>query len=789
MMKIQENSSRESITPADWAVRAFFFVLLVLLTFNHPHVPANELDASWRMVLAKCFQDGLQFGVDVVFTYGPLGFFMGKTYAGLHYNSLLVWQAIQSVVFSLLIFRTGLRLAGYGRYAFFAFFFLLGVTYDDALHQMIIALVGFELLRRSEEDIRGLSAAYAVLLAVLALVKFTNLMLAAIFVGCTCGLQLWRKRRFAAGWLAGWGVGTFLLGWVICGQSLLNLPDYFYNSWEISQGYQETMGIPTPPDGLLMGLLTLGFVLLYVVSYLWSQQDRPRTIATLLCFGAFVFLNWKHGFVRADGHMIGFFYAVLMLSTSFPFLLQDGAARRRSQSILMLGAALSAFVGVGVAIPGLIRGLLSIPQERIYNNVTKLADPAGTLRQYEHLLTVERSYFDLPQMRAVIGKGSVDVLGFEQAVVIYNQFTYRPRPVFQSYSAYRPHLTRLNRKYYLSDRAPDFILVKLQTIDQRPMAFDDSELLPLIVQRYEYVLSEKGLHLWRRKPGSFDRGTITPRPLRTSVLAPGQPFLAEEFNDRPLWVKIDLRPSLLGRLRGFLYKLPIVHLRFENTLGMITEYRMPLPQARTGFILNPMIEDYIGYMHYAGDRADRLIRSLTVKIAPEDQIWFGDEYKVELSELPRSSAGKEYFRMADKRIFRMFDVTPEDYVAMAPLSEGTIDGRPVMVFHAPSAMTLRIPRGATTCAGAFGFLEAAYTNKNDTDGATFTISWVLGSEEILLLERTLEPMIREKDRGLQFFKVSLPPGRDGGHLRLRVHPGPRNNFSYDWTAWTGLSVY
>ncbi|MCF7759598.1 MAG: DUF2029 domain-containing protein [Cephaloticoccus sp.] len=774
---------------ADWAVRALFFVILVLVTFSLPHPPANELDASWRMVLSKVFQDGRQFGTEVVFTYGPLGFLMGKTYAGLHYNSLLVWQCFQSLLFSLLIFRTGLRLQGYGRYAYFAFFILLGVTYDDALHQMVIALVGFELLRRHEENLRTLPMLSAILFGLLGLIKFTNLLLGVVFVACAVGLHLWKHRPRAAIWLAGWSLGTFLVGWKLCGQNLLNLPAYFYNSWEISQGYQETMGLPTPPAALVVGLITVGSVVLYALNFMRFLPDRPRGIATFLALSAYLFLNWKHGFVRADGHMIGFFYAVLVPATAFPWLLMDAPMHRRLQGNLVLLTALCAFTGIGIAIPGLYRGLLSNAQERIYTNVTKASDLSLTRKHFDHLLTVEKDYFDLPQTKAVVGQGTLDVLGFEQAVAIYNGFNYRPRPVFQSYSAYRPHLARINRDFYASDQAPDFVLVKLQTIDRRLLTFDDSEVLALLLYRYEYVLSEKGLHLWRRKPGPFDIKSIAPKLLRTVLLAPNQPCILEELSDQPLWAQVELRPSLLGYLRNVLYKLPIVNLQLVNNQDMITEYRMPLPQGYTGFILNPVVEDYTQYMNFASDKPERLIRSITLKIAPEYQKFFADEYAVKISELPRSHAGDEFFRQSDKRVFSMFDVTPVDYVTKAPLSEGVIDGRPVMVFHAPSDLTLRVPRGATTCSGAFGYVETAYTNGNTTDGATFTISWVLGSEEIILLERTLEPLIKEKDRGLQFFKVTLPPGRDGGQLRLKISAGPRNNFAWDWTAWTGLNIY
>lgn len=777
-------SSRPSAS--DWVARTFFFLVLALVIFTFPFLPANELDASWRMVLAQAFHDRLQFGVDLVFTYGPLGFLMGKTYAGLYYNTFLVWQALQALVFGLLIFRLGLRLSGYRRYVYFAFFILFGATYEDALQQIVIGLAGFELLRRADERLRVVPALFGVLFAVLGLVKFTNFMLAGVFVACVAGLHLWRRRRGDALWLLAWSAGTYLIGWMLCGQSLLNLPDYFYNSWEISQGYQETMGLPTPPGGLTAGLVTVTFLALYLIRYASRLADRARAVVTSLAFGAYVLLNWKHGFVRADGHMIGFFYAAMVPAIAFPFLLDDGDTPHRWQGIVTGLMAVSCFAGVAAAIPGLVRGSLHIAQERVFGTAEKVLDPAGTRQFYDHKLDVERAYFDLPKVRAIVGRGTLDVLGFELAVALYNDFNYHPRPVIQSYSAYRPHLSRLNLKFYASDRAPEYVLFKLQTIDRRLITFDDAEVLSLLVHRYEYVTTEKGLQLWRRKPGPFSRGQIAPHAIRSATLAPGQPFLAEDLIDRHLWATVEVTPSLLGRIRSFLYKLPIVTLRIETTQGTKLDYRLPLPQGRTGFIINPIVEDLMSYMNFAGGKPERFLRSLTVVLDPGDEIYFDDSYRVTISEIPPSTAGQEFFAQAEKRLFRMFDVVPTSYSAMTPISEGTIASHPVMVFHAPSELIVNVPAGVTHFTGAFGYLEGAYTNGNSTDGAVFTITWIRGADESQLLEQSLDPMQRPKDRALQTFDLHIPPG-DGARLRLRTHPGPKNNYAWDWTAWTALS--
>ena len=50
-----------------WLERTCFALLLFAGIFNFPNNPEASLDPSWRLVLARAFYDGLQFGRDIVF--------------------------------------------------------------------------------------------------------------------------------------------------------------------------------------------------------------------------------------------------------------------------------------------------------------------------------------------------------------------------------------------------------------------------------------------------------------------------------------------------------------------------------------------------------------------------------------------------------------------------------------------------------------------------------------------------------------------------------------------------
>ncbi len=769
-----------------WLQRVGLFLLVAACIFTFPIKPSYDLDASWRMALGKFFLDGRQFGRDVVFTYGPLGFLMGKTYSGLMFWSLLAWQVVATGFFTTLILYWSERLKGWSRLGYFAFLVLFGVTYEDALHMLMIALAGFELLRRLDRPWHWSSSLLLIMLAVQSVAKFTNLMLATVMIGSVAALALWRGQRGPALRLLAWFGGGYLVGWVACGQNPLNLPAYLINSWHISQGYQEVMGILTPDAPFWKALVVLAVLAGYVLLNVFTQPDRPRSLAGAVMLGAFIHLNWKHGFVRSDGHMVGFFYCALLPITAFPVLLNEAGPFLRPKRWALVGAGVLCVLGIRDAIPVLVESAHHIFLNRVQNNFQRAAHLTDTRAEYDIALARELVLYDLPHTRLVVGDRSLDVFGHDQATAVYNKFNYTPRPVFQSYSAYTPELAKLNADFYRSARAPEFVLLKLGSIDGRLPAMDDSAVLYLFTQRYKFILNEKFFQLWQKTGAPVDPAEA-PRLVEHRAIPVGQPWSLAEHNQSPLWVKIDLQPTLLGRLRTFFYKPPLLHLAIEDTQGLIRTYRMPVPIGRAGFIINPIIEDLTAFTRFAINKPERTTRQITLLLAPEDRKYFAAHAQVELSRLNTSTAAQEFYNPLNRERFYMFGVAPVSFESANLPTNEQVDGQEVMVIHAPSEMVFDVPPGATTLSGQHGFLAGAYEGKNNTNGADFVITWSDGKDAVEIYRRFLNPKNVPDDRGLIGFQVDLRP-YVGGRLYLRTLPGPYNDMGWDWTAWSKIDI-
>lgn len=767
----------------DWVFRILGFVIMVAIAFCLPLFPAMELDSSWRMAIGKFLMEGRQFGTEVVFTYGPLGFAMGKTYWGSHLDLLIGWHAVQAVVFSAVVFWHAYRLHGYSRIFFFLFFFLFGLTYQDAMHQTIIALAGLELIRRSNTPWRWSSVALLVLLVILSLVKFTNLLLGFFLVLLAGGLEC-RQKRVAGLRVPALFFGLFLLGWMLCGQHLANLPAYFHSSWEISQGYQDAMGLASPSSQLYRALAVVALLLVYLLVNFLTHPDRIRSLTLSLGALAYLYLNWKHGFIRADGHQIGFYYAALTVIVCAPLLLEDSPRLRVAKHSLLAAAGLLAVVSMDLVLPGLVRGALGSAQGTVNLHAAFVFGDAYSREIYEGRMEAESNNVDLRKIKATVGGSSVDVLGFEQAVAIFNKFNYQPRPVFQGYSAYTPYLSRLNYDYYASDRAPEFVLFKLQTIDGRLATMDDPLVLRLLTQRYTYLYSELGFTLWQRKPGPFAATTSEPQPIRSAIHQFGEDIRLADLADQNIWVEIDYHFSLLGKLRRLLFRPVLVQLRITDDKGVESVHRLPQPIGRTGFMLSPVINDMLDFMRAAGGVPLHRVATIRIETAPQDHDCVQDDIRVSLFSMVPSDAGKDYFKNADRAKFHMFREAPISYEALNPPNEDEIDKHRVMIMHAPSQMVFEVPAGATMVQAGFGFVPGAYTNGGRTNGAAFGVYWSDGNDTVVLHERFLDPVTKVNDRGLQNFSAKLPKG--SGHVTFRIDPGPYGEYAFDWTGWTGI---
>jgi hypothetical protein len=184
--------------------------------------------------------------------------------------------------------------------------------------------------------------------------------------------------------------------------------------------------------------------------------------------------------------------------------------------------------------------------------------------------------------------GTADVYPISQTVALPLSLTCRPRPIFQSYSAYTPKLAEMNATHLRSDRAADHIFFDVWTIDGRFAAQDDSLSWPELLTRYD-IMGMAGRYILMEK-------SVTPRqyeliPIGETLASFDEAIEIPSMKDGPIWVRIDIRQSLWGNVAAMFYRPPRVSLILSNRSGGLYSSRLLPAVARAGFLLSPVVAD------------------------------------------------------------------------------------------------------------------------------------------------------------------------------------------------------
>jgi hypothetical protein len=743
-----------------------------------PLAPEPGLDPSWQLVLVHAHRADLQFGPEVAFTYGPLGFLTSRfSYDGIP-PARSVWEVAGKLALAatFVVFGRGLS-PGRRALLIVALLFVTLQSFENVLTACVTLTIVLWLLPRGARPWQ-LAGALA-WLVLLSHVKFTFLAQALAGVGLAAVAMAMRGERRRAVAVVSAFTATYVIAWVLAGQAPLNLPTYLRHGWEISAGYGGAMSASTAPKSTWWtagAIFTL--VALALGTALRRPAERPVTWAPVVYLAVAWLLVWKHAFTRADGHVLGFFNITLLLSLAVRPLLE---ARRWSWLDACPALCL---VGFGMFD---LTPLAHFPRalaDRWTSSSAEVLRPGLASAEKAERTRSVRATEARPELQAMIGRGTVDVIGHDQVQVLLNDLAYRPRPIFQSYSAYTSALLRHNLRFYQSDRAPEFVLARLQTIDGRLPAQDDSLVLAELRRRYDVEACTSDVALLRRKsrqPASVDQ----PRELLPEVTVKmGEAVTLPAARDGALWLRAEFVPTFRGRWRSFAGQP--VRLRIVLTTDADEElsFRVIPGIAAEGFIIQPLLGEQHDLNALLRGRGARWLRSFRFEPASAARHW--SEVRIQLSRLPELSLvpSTPYAELVEEGFI---DVAPEAIRCDARVERLLEDGRPALQVHAPGELVVRPPPGARRLTGWYGLRRAVTTGGQVGDGVEFVVTLLHDDGRREELWRSwLDPFRREGDRGPQALDLELPAG--DYRVVLETGAGPAGDLGMDWSYWSALRL-
>ncbi len=558
---------------------------LAWLMFPSPwNVFSIGLDGSYGWGINAAHQLGLQYGRDIVFTYGPLGYLLWPLPWGtIPAASLTFHLVILATWIGLLLYLAFTRLSLIRLFLFAACFAFLR---SDAEMQVLALVLICTAVVVTGDRLALLFCAIASLFATLILfAKFSSGVAVCGVVAVMLLILLIKERhRFGASLMAcaGGSLVVALPVAIIHFDGIRSIITWVRASLALSEGYATAMSL----IGSLV-VLKIAIVLLISVTtvFLISRKAAKDRFLSLLCIAP-LFVFFKHGFVRQDTHVLFFFSAFLVVVTAL-FLV---AHQRR----LLIGFAILYLAGAAVYVNiARVEAPWYLPSRSkfIGYDALKAARKAAQLEQMVQNLASRSERGLAPDRLPPVFVSSVraqhlsvDIVPWETSMIPANDFIWKPSPVFQFYTAYTAYLDNLNAVHYEGDQAADRLVVHFGELDGRNMMWDTPQTWRSILAHYEFdcALPSNQVIVLRRTQGKGKR--------QRQEIARGE-FRVNTWQDVPktdhlLYAEVVFPWSLAGRIRKTLFRIPPIYMDTREEGGAIKTWRIVPDVLQGGIMIN-----------------------------------------------------------------------------------------------------------------------------------------------------------------------------------------------------------
>jgi hypothetical protein len=480
--------------------------------------PGPGVDPSWNAGLAMAVDQGLHFGTQVVYTYGPLGFLQSRLvfFGGLGIVSFL-YAALLYVLFCLGLvwaLRRAMPLLAAAVVAFVAVAWLPMPLLEVGLLTAVLACFWLLEEERSSRALDVAVLAAATFAAPAALTKLSiGPLVAVIFLIALLGARA-GGRRIAA-YVVIFAVEALVL-WLVTGQSLGDLPAFVGHTFEIASGYSSAMlrstdVAPWKVTAAVTAAIASGLALVAAAWITGRGRGRASRAAGVAIAVLVSFAIYKEGVVRIDASHL----TVVFVDAAVLWVAVASAATSATWRRLMLVAAAVVFA---ISLPVRPTGL----ETRFdpVSNVSFAVDQARTLFSPGRRATViadgrhamQFTYGLAPQGLAALRGHTVTVEPWEVGAAWAYELDWQPLPVFQNYSAYTSALDRLNAAAAEDPDGPERILRQNTQVvqpefpgadlDNRWLGWDPPEQARAVLCNFAPLFTDERWQVLGRLPAS-----------------------------------------------------------------------------------------------------------------------------------------------------------------------------------------------------------------------------------------------------------------------------------------------
>ena len=788
------------------------FVILALLgmtwdgvfNFNNP----NELriDQSGLFSAIYFFAKGLSgeklhLGADFMFPYGPMLYWKYNLYwPGLY------WYGLVCKYFFLLAFSIALSEL-YNRKESFKLrqicIIALAAIWTiwlgtDAIYYCYIILLGLIYINNATKVSKLSSFILITELVILSLSKFTFMILAIALMAINLYGATKRKNLLFPLVIY---LFVFTIFWfLICKQSLIDIPNYYRSSMELASYFGNAMSLGWLDDATTLVQVIIGILsslcLLWIVWDFTKSSNRHLSSNSLLIYFVFcIFILFKHGFTRHDAHAAHFsctlVFVFIFLATYYSEHINTLKNKKIVKYTIFL-CILTNFLIVNYWYPVTSdRSFVGLNLRTIYDKSTGLImAPLGMLHYDSQL----HQLFDsrVNEFKVKVGEvprgATIDAWPDNSALAIFSSGTYSPRPMPFAFSAYSPYLTNANADFINGIKAPDFYIFEVSSIDGHLPTNDDPLSWIALFKNYK-IYSIMG-----------DRLLLKKREIKREFVPRDGGSIGAKFDERIdfprtkniLLIDVKLEKNILGKIVSFIYKLPDVLLTTYNENGVESNFKFVPGISK--FIISPQVTDISDAVSIFADmRTDYNLNYINnIKLKSKfSKLFYSNTFKVGYEEVSINKDNHPdnfvYKNKSRNNLLKILRIQKNSQVGVEVSSFNFRDGIKfdALFAHAPSSIDIE-SNGYQNLALAYGMRPESFHGL-DGDGVVFSVmSEDLHGQQKELFSRLLDPAHHQMDQNIFYIKLEIPTSSKKIHLI--TNPGLNGNTSYDQSFWADIQL-
>ncbi len=589
-------------------------------------LPADftSVDISWMLSLSQGWEQQRIWGEEIIFTYGPLSFLSTRVITGSSTAwILLLFDLYVAGSFVYIMYKI-LKQAFTWRRAtvilatcfFYKQAMLLSLVFTL---QLLVILY----LNQYKHEKKWLLLLQAILLTTLIFyikfnLAFVSMLVFILYIVYLNRAEIISIKRACI-------TLCCLVASVLVFSILLpvRLGSYVTTGLELVLGYSDAVYLYPQSfwENALAGVILIVFFSMPVLILKEFKYNNTAQKILGSMFILLLFVVFKQSYVRADiEHLKDFFYCAP------PFIIV----------CMYMSAYRLAFMQWTVIVLWLISVGITISFKDYFYPFKKIAAfPVYVYSVFQRPdYSKQISKRELPPyIKEVIGNASVDVIPWESSLPIVNGMNYVPRPVLQSYQAYTEKLDLLNAAMYNGNKAPEYVLYSINSIDQHYNFFNDTQLKKILYNRYystqEFSCGKEELILFKsfnvRMQRDFRKVFTEERNINDTVQVPASKY--------PLMVKINMQYSWVGAFQKFLLRAPYSAMEMHMIDSTAASYQMAASVLEGGVFIDRYIKNRDDAVKYFQGQAEKINKIKSIQLQVGNALCWKDKVTYEWYEM------------------------------------------------------------------------------------------------------------------------------------------------------------